>query len=87
MRARCPPDIVIDHFEFYNTETSTYEERLPSDNLEANTRVYYVLASLKDMTKTEVLCIEGRAFDISEGLHIGQCILKIEEKANRSEGE
>jgi hypothetical protein len=85
LRLHCPSDIEIVHFEFYNSVREKFELLSPSNYLEENTRLYPVLAKTLDSGE-DALRIEGRAFDISEGLFVGSRALRIEEKVNRSEG-
>lgn len=85
LRAHCPPNISIEHFEFYSKSSEKYEQLRPSDYLKEAVRMHPVLGITASNTEAPLL-IEGRAFDISNGLFIGSRALRIEEKVNRSEG-
>lgn len=86
LRAHCPQHVDIEYFEFYNTKFERYEVLSPSAHLDASVKLFSVLAKTKSNEEKQ-LCIEGRAFDTSEGLFIDSRPLRIEEQVNRSEGE
>jgi hypothetical protein len=87
LRSHCPVDVEVESFEFYNSVSEKFEAMETFDVLSNGVRLYPVLAKVKGSGKEVPLQIEGRAFDISGGLFIGDRALKIQEQVNRSEGK
>ena len=86
IRQNCPKNIKVELIEFYNSNTKTFEVMNPKKYLPDRVRTQAVFVKSYESDSSELLQIEGRAFDISNGLSIGRYTLRIREQQNRSEG-
>jgi hypothetical protein len=82
------PDIKIESLEYYNDDLGMFEKKEADHDIIVDRFVSILVVEGADDTigGTDMLLIEGRAFDISSGLQINGYTLNIIEKANRSEG-
>lgn len=82
------PDVRAKSLEYYNDNLGIFQKRKNEDILAIDKfiSVLVIEEPEESVGNPDLLLIEGRAFDISSGLHINGHTLNIIERANRSEG-